>query len=107
MVSRHIADDVDGFLEAQGLSRKEIGNWVCHTGGPKVIEAFESTLELPEDALELTWKSLREVGNLSSASVLFVLKDTIESRRPLPGTKGLMLAMGPGFCSELVLLGWE
>ena len=59
-----------------------------------------------DDALALTWKSLREVGNLSSTSVLLVLRETLANRRPEPGALGLMLAMGPGFCSELVLLRW-
>ena len=81
-------------------------HWICHTGGPKVLEAFEEALELPPDALARTWRSLREVGNLSSASVLFVLADLLASGDPRPGDKGLLLAMGPGFCSELVLLEW-
>ncbi len=70
------------------------------------MEAFQEELELPPDALALTWESLRSVGNLSSASVLMVLRDTMEQKRPPVGSHGLMLAMGPGFCSELVLLRW-
>ena len=77
---------------------------MCHPGGPKVLESFEEVLELGPEALELTWRSLREVGNLSSSSVLMVLRDTMETRRPARGSLGLMIAMGPGFCSELVLL---
>ena len=76
------------------------------TGGPKVIEAIESELDLPRDALELTWRSLADVGNLSSVSVLHVLRDTLVKRSPVAGTPGLLMAMGPGFCSELVLLRW-
>jgi len=67
---------------------------------------MEETLELPEGALAVTWKSLQEVGNLSSTSVLLVLADTLECHRPPPGSYGMLLAMGPGFCSELVLLEW-
>jgi len=77
---------------------------VCHPGGPKVIEALETALELPRAALQLTWDSLARIGNLSSASVLHVLEDTLRDRTPTPGSFGVMLAMGPGFCSELVLL---
>lgn len=106
VVERYLRDDVDGFLADHGLTRDDIGSWVCHPGGPKVLTAFESSLDLPEGALDLTWRSLREVGNLSSASVLHVLRDTLEQRRPAPGTWGLILAMGPGFCSELVLVRW-
>lgn len=106
VVRTYARDDVDTFLAEHGLTRRDIQSWVCHPGGPKILEAFEATLELPEGALALTWESLEKVGNLSSASVLHVLGDTIARRRPPAGSPGLMLAMGPGFCSELVLLCW-
>jgi alkylresorcinol/alkylpyrone synthase len=106
VVTEHLRADVDAFLADQGLTRRDIASWVCHPGGPKVLEAMEAALELPTDALELTWRSLREVGNLSSTSVLLVLADTLASRRPAAGSWGLLLALGPGFCSELVLLEW-
>jgi alkylresorcinol/alkylpyrone synthase len=83
----------------------DVTGWVSHPGGPKVIEAIQDVLDLPGDALELTWRSLAAVGNLSSASVLHVLRDTI-AKGPPSGSAGLLLAMGPGFCSELVLLRW-
>jgi alkylresorcinol/alkylpyrone synthase len=104
MVERYLREDVDEFLADHGLTRADIGFWVCHPGGPKVIEALESTLELPREAVRLTWESLARVGNLSSASVLHVLEDTLRDRRPEPGSYGVLLAMGPGFCSELVLM---
>lgn len=106
LVREHIRADVDGFLAAHGLTRKDVKHWVAHTGGPKVLEAFEAALELPGDALARSWASLKEVGNLSSASVLFVLGDLLERGAAKPGDWGLMLAMGPGFCAELVLLQW-
>ncbi|GAC1344210.1 MAG: 3-oxoacyl-[acyl-carrier-protein] synthase III C-terminal domain-containing protein [Myxococcales bacterium] len=106
LVRARIRGDVDSFLSAHGVARKDIAHWVCHSGGPKVLEAFESALELPEGALLRTWGSLREVGNLSSASVLFVLGDLVDSCAAREGELGLLLAMGPGFCSELVLLRW-
>jgi len=105
MARRFLRRDVDAFLAEHGLTRAEVGAWVCHTGGPKVLEAIEEALELPGDALALSWKSLRSIGNLSSASVLMVLGDTLEQPSP-PGAWGMMLSMGPGFCTELVLLRW-
>lgn len=106
VVERYLGADVTGFLHSHGLDVDDIGTWVSHPGGPKVIEAITSTLGLADEALELTWRSLAEVGNLSSASVLHVLRDTM-AKCPPAATAGLMLAMGPGFCSELVLLRWR
>ena len=106
LVGLHLRADVDRFLSDRNLSRSDIGSYVCHPGGPRVIEAVQRALDLDEAALAATWESLKAVGNLSSASVLMVLRDTMETRRPPPGTYGLMIAMGPGFCAELVLLQW-
>jgi alkylresorcinol/alkylpyrone synthase len=106
MVRHHLRQDVDAFLAEQGLTRGDIASWVAHPGGPKVLEAMQEVLALPEGALAVTWRSLQEVGNLSSTSVLLVLAETMEHHRPPAGSYGLMLAMGPGFCSELVLLRW-
>ncbi|MCX4679535.1 type III polyketide synthase [Streptomyces sp. NBC_01433] len=106
VVRRYLADDVTAFLAEHGLKPKDIAHWVCHPGGPKVLEAVSDALALPENALDVTWRSLADVGNLSSSSVLHVLRDTLAERRPEPGTPGLLMAMGPGFCCELVLLRW-
>lgn len=104
LVERHIGDDVDGFLEGHGLSRSDIEWWVCHPGGPKVIDALRDALGLDDHDLALTRESLSRIGNLSSASVLHVLADTLKERPPRRGSYGMLMAMGPGFCSELVLL---
>lgn len=106
LVRQYLGDDVRKFLADNGLTIADVSAWVCHPGGPKVIEAIEAELDLPRDALTMTWRSLQAVGNLSSASVLHVLADTLAERAPTPGTPGLLMAMGPGFCSELVLLKW-
>lgn len=106
VVEQYIEDDVTQFLRCHGLRTADIGAFVSHPGGPKVIEAINAALSLPPEALELTWRSLGEIGNLSSASVLHVLRDTM-AKPPQSGSPGLMLAMGPGFCSELVLLRWH
>jgi alkylresorcinol/alkylpyrone synthase len=106
LIDRYLADDVNGFLGDHGLTVPDIQTWVLHPEGPKVIEAITATLGLADDALELTWRSLAEVGNLSSSSVLHVLRDTL-AEKPDAGTPGLLMAMGPGFCSELVLLRWR
>ena len=106
MVRRYLRRDVDAFLAENRLERTDIAAWISHPGGPKVLEAMQEALELPDNALESAWRTLREVGNLSSTSVLLVLQETLESPPP-DGGYGLISAMGPGFCSELVLLKWE
>ena len=106
VVLNNLGRDVDAFLADQGLSRGDIGSWVIHTGGPKVLEATERALKLPQGALDVSWECLKRTGNLSSASVLFVLEEVLNNRRPEPGTLGVLAAMGPGFCSELLLLRW-
>jgi alkylresorcinol/alkylpyrone synthase len=104
LVDTYVGDDVARFLDDHGLSQDDLEWYVAHPGGPKVLEAMARTLRLPREAFQVTWDSLSRIGNLSSASVLNVLADTLATRPPRPGSYGLMLAMGPGFCSELVLL---
>ncbi len=106
LVRRELRAGVDAFLDAQGLSLRDITHWIAHTGGPKVLQAMESALELPAGALARSWESLAAIGNLSSASVLFVAADLLDSKAAQPGEYGLLLSMGPGFCGELVLLQW-
>jgi alkylresorcinol/alkylpyrone synthase len=106
VIEQNLRRDVDGFLAEHNLKRSDISSWIIHTGGPKVLDAVANALELKPGDLDASWECLRQVGNLSSASVLVVLQDFLANRRGVPGTYSLMAAMGPGFCSELVLLRW-
>lgn len=106
MIRRHLAGDLDAFVASFGLARADIDNWVIHTGGPKVLEAIQDALGLCDGELDRSWECLRRCGNLSSASVLLVLEDVTMAHRPAPGTLGVILAMGPGFCSEMILVRW-
>jgi len=106
LIREHLGHDVDAFLAERGHTRADIGSWVLHTGGPKVLEATAAALDLHNGELDASWDCLKRVGNLSSTSVLVVLEDVMKNRRPEPGTLGILAAMGPGFCSELLLLKW-
>ncbi len=106
VVREHLGPDVDAVLADHGFTRADVGSWVLHTGGPKVLEAAEESLDLKNGELKASWDCLRRMGNLSSASVLCVLEEVMERRRPEPGTLGVLAALGPGFCSEVVLLRW-
>ncbi|MFL6415357.1 MAG: type III polyketide synthase [Bryobacteraceae bacterium] len=106
IVRQHLGADVDAFLASNGLQRDDVTTWIMHTGGPAILEATADALDLPRHALEASWECLSRIGNLSSASVLFVLDDILRNRRPAPSSYSILAAMGPGFCSELVLLQW-
>ena len=106
LIRKNLGRDVDAFLADNGHQRSDLKSFVLHTGGPKVLDASADALGLHNGELDASWDCLRKVGNLSSASVLCVLEDVMQNRRPEPGTLGLLAAMGPGFCSELLLLQW-
>jgi alkylresorcinol/alkylpyrone synthase len=106
VIREHLRDDTDAFLGEFGLTRADIGCWVLHTGGPRVLEATQEALGVDRAAIAASWDCLRRMGNLSSASVLIVLEEIMTHRAPPSGTWSVLAAMGPGFCSELVLLRW-
>jgi alkylresorcinol/alkylpyrone synthase len=106
LVEKHVGPGVDQFLADHGLSRDDIKRWAFHPGGPKVIESFRNGLGLTDEDLRVSWESLKQYGNLSSSSVLFILKEIMENDPPPAGSYGIMIAMGPGFCAEMVLLQW-
>ncbi|RFZ69092.1 Polyketide synthase-like Pks10 [Mycobacterium marinum] len=106
VTEKYLGEDVRSFLADHGLTPEDVTTWVCHPGGPRVIEAVETVLGLPEDALAHTRNALRNNGNLSSVSILDVLRANLADPPPA-GSIGLMIAMGPAFCSELVLLTWQ
>jgi len=106
IVRQYLGDDLRAFLAPHSLQIEDVAAWVSHPGGPKVIEAIEAELGLDTNPLGLTWRSLDQIGNLSSSSVLHVLRDTLDQSSLTAGTPGVLMAMGPGFCSELVLLEW-
>ncbi|WP_345696293.1 type III polyketide synthase [Kitasatospora terrestris] len=107
LVRLHVGEEVSSFLAEHDLKPGDVAAWICHPGGPRVLDALQEELGLPPSALEPSRRSLASVGNLSSASVLHVLRDALAAESPPPpGGYGLMLALGPGFASELVLLRW-
>ncbi|WP_327090600.1 type III polyketide synthase [Nonomuraea sp. NBC_01738] len=101
-VAEHVPGDLRAFLAEHGLTPGDVGTWICHPGGPKIIDALAESLDLPAEALAVSRRSLREHGNLSSVSVLHVLRETTGR----PGEPAVLMALGPGFSSELLLLRW-
>ncbi len=106
IVRERLGADVDHVLSAAGLTRRDIARWICHPGGPRVLSAIQAALELRDEQLALAWQTLAATGNLSSVSVLMVLRATLAAPRPPRGAHGMLVAVGPGFCSETALIRW-
>ncbi|WP_265522841.1 type III polyketide synthase [Oerskovia flava] len=110
IIGAHLAGDLKGLLADHDLEVADVGTWVVHAGGPRVLSAVRDALGLTDADLAVSRASLAAVGNLSSASVLHVLADTLRGRTgstgPLPpgGEHGVLMAFGPGVSAELVLL---
>ena len=106
LAQSEVRPSMEAFLGRHDLTIADIDHWLVHPGGPRVIQALADGLGLPDEALTLSWETLAEVGNVSSASVLLILDKTMRRLQPKPGAWGVLMAMGPAFCAELVLLQW-
>jgi alkylresorcinol/alkylpyrone synthase len=95
-----------GFLEKQGLRQEDISAYLLHPGGQKLLSYMQSELGLSRSDTEVSWDILRRYGNLSSASVLFILNEWLVQREMPSGSYGLLMAFGPGFTAEMILLQW-
>jgi polyketide synthase Type III len=97
---------VDALLERNGMSRAEVRFWIAHPGGRKVIDNVQTRLELTDEQLRFSRKVMRNYGNMSSPTVMFVLDEVIRTGDPQRGDLGVMVALGPGMAAEAVLLTW-
>jgi alkylresorcinol/alkylpyrone synthase len=106
LVRAEVRGLVDRFLAREGLRRDELAAWILHPGGQKLLAFMEEELGLAAGDTACSWHVLREYGNQSSASVLFVLHEWLARRTAPPGAHGVLAAFGPGFSAELLLLSW-
>ena len=106
LIRDHIRQLLDEFLAKNNLVQNDLSAYVFHPGGQKLLQFVEDELGLSRDHTQFSWEVLRKVGNLSSASVLFVLQETLEKTKLPAGAKGLLAAFGPGFSAEMLLLEW-
>jgi alkylresorcinol/alkylpyrone synthase len=98
---------VEAMLEEHGLAKQDIRFWILHSAGRKVLDNARQYLGLSEDEFCWSRSVLRDYGNMSSATVLFVLEKVMSSGLPKPGDLAVMAALGPGFAAEGALLRWE
>ena len=106
LIGGQIRGLVDCFLERRGLTQKEIKGWILHPGGSRLLGNIESELGLCKCDTQPSWDILRELGNLSSATILFILQEWLEKRPLRPNDIALAAAFGPGFSAEFLLLQW-
>ncbi|MFJ8262530.1 type III polyketide synthase [Rummeliibacillus sp. NPDC094406] len=106
IIEKWLTPFVKSFLQKNGQSLQNISQFIAHPGGKKVLAAYETALELPKELLAASSFILQQHGNMSSPTVLFVLKHVME-QQPAIGELGIMASLGPGFSGELVLLKWE
>jgi alkylresorcinol/alkylpyrone synthase len=106
MIGAKIKGLMDGFLERHGLVQKDIKGWILHPGGARLLGNVEIALGLTKCQTQPSWDILGNVGNLSSATILFILQEWLEKRPLNPGDIALAAAFGPGFSAEFLLLQW-
>lgn len=104
LVKRHLRPLVDAFLAKRGLTTADLSFFALHPGGTKVLDNLRDVLDLEEDDVTDSRKALREYGNLSSASVMYVADEILQRAAFPDGGYGLLAAMGPGFALEMSLL---
>ncbi len=101
IVREKMRGNLEAACDSLGLGLGDLRHFVLHPGGPKVLEAYEETLGIGPDELDISRETLRSYGNMSSVSVLFVLERFLESRGR-QGGRGVLSALGPGFSAEHV-----
>jgi len=106
LLKSEIASLVGTLAARRGLGREDLSSFVLHPGGRKILALIEEELGLTRADMQPSWDVLRDYGNQSSASVLFVLQEWLTRRRPPAGTHGVLAAFGPGLTAEMLLLGW-
>ncbi len=102
LIQQHLRPWLDGWLERWGCSVESVGSWAVHPGGPRVLSGIQELLGLGDEALEIPREVLRTYGNMSSATVLFILREMMrrDMQRPC-----VALGFGPGLAAEAMLLG--
>jgi alkylresorcinol/alkylpyrone synthase len=105
IIEKWLKPNVSNFLEGLNISLQDIQHFVAHPGGKKVLDAYTKSLGFSPSMTKISQEVLKEYGNMSSSTILYVLKRFLEVGKK--GDMGLATALGPGFSSELLLLRWD
>lgn len=106
IIESWLKPNLDQFLEKLGRKPEDIQHFIAHPGGKKVLAAYEKSLAIGAEKTENARNILRDFGNMSSPTVLYVLKKFME-QQPKPGEQGILTALGPGFSSEMLWVEWR
>jgi alkylresorcinol/alkylpyrone synthase len=106
IIRERVKDLAQGFLARQGLRQEDISAYLLHPGGQKLLSYMQAELGLSREDTQVSWDILRRYGNLSSASVLFILNEWLVQKEMPSGSYGLVMAFGPGFTAEMLLIQW-
>lgn len=105
IIEEWLKPNVSKFLNGNGLQLSDIDYFIAHPGGKKVIEAYIKSLGIHDPMTDISLEVLKQFGNMSSATILYVLRRFMEKGGEA-GAYGMCTALGPGFSSELLLLKW-
>lgn len=106
IIENWLGETVKDFIETHQLAHENIQHFIAHPGGKKVLTAYEKALNFPSNRTKNAREILKQYGNMSSPTILYVLQSFLDEQ-PTTGEFGLMAALGPGFCAELLLLQWS
>jgi alkylresorcinol/alkylpyrone synthase len=106
IVREQVKPAVEKFVLESALTLRKIQHFILHPGGPRVLDAYRDAFGLEEGTIAAVRDSIRRHGNLSSAATLFILHDLVSKAKVHPGDKAVMVALGPGFAAEMILLSW-
>lgn len=106
LVQEEFKSNIEEFLSGLELGLRDIHHFLLHPGGAKILRAYETTLRINGSGLEISREILRAYGNMSSATILFILQRFLQDNPASSGEYGVCAAFGPGFSSELLLLQW-
>ncbi|MRX70935.1 type III polyketide synthase [Bacillus lacus] len=107
IISKWLKPAVEEFLSTREIELHSINHFLAHPGGKKVLDAYKDSLGFDESALTVSQKVLENHGNMSAVTVMYVIADYLEQDLAKTGEKGLIGALGPGFCGELLAVQWE
>jgi alkylresorcinol/alkylpyrone synthase len=106
VLAANICDFAEKLLARNGLHHRDIKFWAIHPGSQRIVEYIQQQLELSDEQTQFSFDILRDYGNMSSATVLFILERILQSGAPQPGDYGVMTAFGPGLTMESMLIQW-